>query len=168
MDFLASKRFITTSLVILVLLNLTLLGILWVQNFSGKHSPVQVKITRQYNRQIFFNAPLALTEKQADSFQELRREHFRKVRPEMQAISLLKEQLVKEAIRENPDSQKIAQLAQAIGKHQSSIEQQLATHFHQLSEVCTPSQRDSLQKILMHMGMRQMHMRKDTIENLQR
>ena len=168
MVFLASKRFVTTSLVILVLLNLTLLGILWMQNFSGKQAPVQVKITRQYNRQIYFTAPLALSEKQAISFQELRREHFRRVRPEMQAISLLKEQLVKEAIRDNPDSLKIVKLAESIGKHQTSVERQLAEHFHELSEVCTPSQRDSLQKILTHMGKRQMHIRKDTIENLTR
>jgi len=86
----------------------------------------------------------------------------------MQAISLLKEQLVKEAIRDNPDSLKIVKLAESIGKHQTSVERQLAEHFHELSEVCTPSQRDSLQKILTHMGKRQMHIRKDTIENLTR
>ncbi|MEI6847290.1 MAG: periplasmic heavy metal sensor [Chlorobiaceae bacterium] len=141
MDFLTSKRVVTTLVAFLVLLNVTLLGMLWRQNICGINR-------NQYLRQNSFTKPLALSESQTLSFQKLREEHFLKIRPEMQAITRLKKQLLEEALNDKPDTKKIETIANNIGSRQATIEKELTHHFHELATVCKPEQRDSLKKVL--------------------
>ncbi len=160
MDFLSSKRFITATLAILIVMNVALLGLLWWQNIH-KPEERQIRITREYKRQIYFTGPLALSEEQSLRFRKLRQEHFRTVKPNIQAIAELKKELVKESIKEKPDTLKIKSLAGRIGTRQAVIEKELALHFHELAMVCTPPQRDSLQKILERIATRKANVRKE-------
>ena len=164
MDFMTSKRFITAALVFLVVLNMTLLGVLWWQN---THSPFQGSptSTREFNRHPSFTAQLGLTEAQALSFRNLRQKHFRKVAPEMEAITRLKKQLLDESLRAKPDSKKIAMLAESIGTNQAAIERELALHFNALAKVCTPEQRNALQKVLERLSARRLFGRNERWEN---
>lgn len=66
----------------------------------------------------------------------------------MESIGLLKKQLVEESLKDNPDAKKIEAIAAEIGSHQAAIERDLALHFHELSKICTPEQRDSLKIVL--------------------
>jgi len=147
MDFLTSKRLITTALILLVILNVSLLSVLWWQNMHTPR-PAPVTHTREISRSVYFSIPLSLTEKQTESFRELRKQHFLKVRPEMEAITNLKVALVEESFNATPDTIKIANMALALGSRQAKIETELAMHFHDLAEVCTPAQRDSLKAVL--------------------
>lgn len=147
MDFLSSKRFITSSLVLLVLLNITLLGVLWWQNFVTT-SYRTVEVTRFYGGGDPGKNDLVLTETQKTAFMKLRREHFRKTRPTLQKILALKKQLIAESIKPEPDKARLAAIADSIGKHQVWLENDLATHFHQLSLICTPEQQKSLEAML--------------------
>lgn len=160
MDFLSSKRFITVILAILVVLNLTLLAILWQQNI---HNPGlrPLRITRQYSRHFYFKGQLSLSEEQSIRFREIRKEHFRKVMPDIQAISRLKKELIAESVKEKPDTSKIASIAGKIGSLQSVMEKELAMHFHELALVCTPAQRDSLQKMLEQIATRKIRTGKE-------
>lgn len=153
MDFLTSKRFITTALVFLVVLNVTLLGVLWWQN-THQPFPGPPMSMHEGNHHPSFTAPLGLTDAQAVSFQNLRQEHFRKVTPEMEAITQLKKQLIAESLSATPDAKKIAMLADSIGHNQAAIEQALALHFHALAQVCTPEQRGTLKKVLERLAVR--------------
>ena len=154
MNFLSSKRLITTALVLLVVLNVTLLTILWWQNtqrsefMPGGH---------HFNHESFFARELALNESQTISFEKLRQEHFLKIRPEMEAIAPLKKQLVTESLKDKPDTKKTDSLVAAIGLHQAAIERELVLHFHQLSRLCTPEQRGRLKEVLENMATRRMH-----------
>lgn len=160
MNFLSSKRLVTTALVLLTVLNMALLGVLWWQNIR-RPAPVQVTITRQFSRQMSFTEPLTLNESQTVSFRNLRKEYFLKVRPEMQAIALLKKQLVEESLKDQPDTKKIEAMANSIGSRQATIERELALHFHELAKVCTPAQRDSLKTLLDRIATRRGSNRND-------
>ncbi|MBN1929597.1 MAG: periplasmic heavy metal sensor [Chlorobiaceae bacterium] len=149
MDFLSSKRFITTALVVLVLLNLSLMGVIWWQNYVSS-SYQTVKVTRYYSGSRQAKTQLNLTEEQQRAFRELRREHFRKTMPSLQRILELKQELIAEAVKPSPDKQKLAAIADSLGKRQTLLETALANHFHDLAELCTPAQRDSLEKMLSH------------------
>jgi Spy/CpxP family protein refolding chaperone len=157
MDFFASKRVITILAVFLVVLNVVLLGMLWQQN-RGHLDGIRIRSFGHHNP---FARSLALNETQTLSFQKLRREHMQKVRPEMQAIEQLKKQLVEEALKVKPDSQKIGDLAASIGSRQATIERELALHFHELSIICKPEQQDSLKSVLDRMAMHKFSGRKD-------
>ena len=112
---------------------------------------------RQFNHQSFFTRELALSESQTSGFEKLRQEHFLKIKPEMEAITPLKKQLVAESLKDNPDFKKTDSLVAAIGVHQATIERELVLHFHQLSELCTPEQRGRLKEVLENMATRRMH-----------
>jgi Spy/CpxP family protein refolding chaperone len=162
MDFLTSKRFVTVILVILVVLNVTLLGILWQQNI---HNPGlrPVRITRQYSRHFYLSGPLSLSEEQSVRFREIRNAHFRKVMPDLQAMAKLKKELIAESVKEKPDTSKIVSIAGSIGTLQTSMEKELATHFHELALVCTPAQRDSLRKMLEQIATRKIRTGKERV-----
>ena len=160
MDFFTSKRVISTALVFLVVLNVTLLSLLWWQH-TRRHEPGAGAFGRQFNHQPSFTEPLALSESQTVSFRKLRQEHFQKVWPEMQAIALLKKQLLEESLNDKPDTQKIDSLADSIGSRQATIERELAAHFHELAKICKPEQRDSLKKVLEHVATRKLSNRKE-------
>lgn len=147
MDFFSSKRFITTVLIVLVLLNITLLGVLWWQNVVNS-SHQTIKITRYYSGNRPENTRLKLTEEQQSEFRKLRREHFRNTMPSLRRIVELKQVLIAESVKPSPDTARLATIADSIGKRQALLETALASHFHDLASLCTPAQRDSLQKML--------------------
>ncbi|TLU85853.1 MAG: periplasmic heavy metal sensor [Chlorobium sp.] len=146
MNFISSKRFVSIALALLVMCNVTLLGVVWWQHI---HKLPPFFPQRHHNgQQNPFFVPLGLSEAQNLTFRKLRQEHVVKVRPEMEAINLLKTQLVEESLKDKPDMKTIGELAANIGSHQATIERELALHFHELAEVCVPEQRDSLKKVL--------------------
>ncbi len=156
MNFLASKRLVTTALVLLAVFNVTLLGLLFWQN-TCKVQPTPGG--HQFGVHPAFMESLALTPSQALSFRQLRRQHFLKVRPEMESIALLKQQLVEESLKENPDKAKLEIIASGIGSRHIALERELALHFQELAKVCRPEQRDSLKQVLDRMVTRKHAMR---------
>jgi hypothetical protein len=147
MDFLTSKRFVTTALVLMAILNVTLLGVLWWQNIFSKnfHS---LEVRESYTRSISPDPDDGFSPAQKVQFRTLRREHFRKSMPEIRKIVVLKQQLIDEAVKTSPDTARIALIADQIGRQQATLDRGLAMHFHQLSNLCTPAQRDSLKAFL--------------------
>ena len=121
MNFFTTKRLVATAFVLLALLNVTLLGMLWWQSTNGP-----LLRGGHHDRQLFFTRQLALNESQTASFDRLRKEHFLKVEAEMQAIGMLKTQLIEESLQESPDTNKIETIAVSIGSRQSTIEQKMA------------------------------------------
>ncbi|MEI8033042.1 MAG: periplasmic heavy metal sensor [Chlorobiaceae bacterium] len=155
MDFLTSKRFITAALVFLVVVNAALLGVLWWQHSCRQAYP-RFHEGGRFNREAQFTGPLRLSESQATSFRTLRQAHFQQVMPEMQAIALLKKQLLEVSLAEKPDAKKIAGIASAIGARQATIERLQASHFSELAKICSPLQRDSLKTVLERIAMRRL------------
>ena len=149
MDFFSSKRLVMTALVILVVLNASLLGFLWWQNiYSPVNKGPEAPEGRQFDKHMPHGYELTLNEAQKQKFMTLRREHFRQSQPVLRQIVELKKELVNEALKEKPDSVKIAAIADEIGKKQAVIERSLAMHFHELAGVCAPGQLDSLKTML--------------------
>ncbi len=157
MNFISSKRFVSIALVLLALCNVTLLGVLWLQN-SPRLAPLFPQ--RHHNgRSNSFLETLGLTASQNLTFRKLREEHFLKVRPEMETITVLKTQLVEESLKDHPDSKRIETITLELGSRQTSIERELALHFHELAKICTPAQRDSLKKVLVRIATNRHAMR---------
>ena len=149
MDFLSSKRFISITLAILIVLNLALLGTLWWQNVKAPtKNEKAVKALKDTKKQSFFEKELNLTDEQSKEFNALRQQHFQGTLPALVTISSLKRKLIQEAIKTDPDTLEIKVLAERIGSLQAVIEYRLAWHFNGLSNVCSPEQRDSLQSVL--------------------
>jgi len=67
------------------------------------------------------------------------------------------DQLIEESLQEKPDAKKIESIALGIGSRQAAIEQKMALYFHELANVCTPEQRDSLKIVLERVSTRRHH-----------
>ncbi|NTV02496.1 MAG: periplasmic heavy metal sensor [Chlorobiaceae bacterium] len=147
MDFLTSKRFVTTALVVLAILNITLLGVLWWQNIFSK-SFRSVEVREYYTRSVSPGPEEIFSPEQRTRFRNLRRDHFKRSMPEIRKIVALKQELIDEAVKANPDTARIAAIANRIGQQQTLLDRNLAMHFHELSTLCTPAQRDSLKAFL--------------------
>jgi uncharacterized membrane protein len=147
MDFLTSKRFVTTSLVVLALLNVTLLGVVMWQNFFSRQFR-SVEVREYYARSDSPAAGKVFSPEQMARFRKLRREHFRNSLPEIRQMLQLKQELIDEAVKPGPDMAKIARIADMIGTRQAKLDKDLAMHFNDLSRLCSPSQRDSLKAFL--------------------
>ncbi len=147
MDFLTSKRFVTTALVLLAILNITLLAVLSWQNFFAKnfHS---IEVREYYTRSGGPEPDMTFSPEQRNRFMRLRREHLRKSLPEIQKMVALKKELIDESVKPAPDTTKIARIADMIGKEQAILERSLSQHFHELAGYCTPAQRDTLKAFL--------------------
>jgi hypothetical protein len=147
MDFLTSKRFVTTALVVLAILNVSLLGVLWWQNiFSRNFRSVEVR--EYYTRSASPNPEEIFSPEQRKQFRNMRREHFSKNVTEIRKIVALKQELIDEAVKTNPNTARIETIADSIGRQQALLDRNLAMHFHELSTLCTPAQRDSLKAFL--------------------
>ena len=156
MNVIASKRLITAAFVLLVALNVTLLGVLWWQNASRAF---QWPTGHAHGRMRAPVSSLALSASQTIRFQELRDEYFRTVRPDMEKIAALKTELVHESLKEKPDNKIMTRLAADIGSLNAVVERKRALHFHELSLICSPVQRDSLKKFLEHITVNSHEMR---------
>jgi len=154
MNFFTTKRLVTSAFVLLVVLNALLLSMLWWQN---AHRPQLFNGGHGFNHEYMFARQLDLSEAQTLHFEKLREEHFLKVKPEMEAITLLKKQLVEESLNDNPDTKKIDAFVTGIGSHQAALERELVQHFHQMAKLCTPEQRVKLKAVLENMATRRMH-----------
>lgn len=152
MDFLTSKRVITIALVFLVMLNVLLLGVVWWQN-TNRPIP-KPDATGHHNRPLSLSRQLTLNAAQTISFDKLRQKHFVDIRPEIEAIALLKKELIAESLQEEIDTTKIGAISEKIGSRQASIEGKLALHFHELAKVCRLEQRDSLKVVLERIATR--------------
>jgi len=147
MDFLTSKRFITAALVFLALLNITLLGVISWQNFFSKNFR-SLEVRESYTRSFSPDPEPAFSPAQRSQFMKLRRENLVRSMPELKKIVTLKKQLIDEAVKTSPDTARIAMIADQIGRQQALLDRGLAMHFHELSNLCTPAQRDSLKAFL--------------------
>lgn len=147
MDFLTSKRFVTITLVVLAIMNITLLGILSWQNFFSRNFRT-VEVREYYTRSVGPSPEDSFSPEQRQKFRNLRREHFQKSLPAIRQIVALKQELIDEAIKTSPDTARIARISDMIGNRQANLDRNLAMHFHELASICTPAQRDSLRAFL--------------------
>jgi|WetSurMetagenome_2_1015567.scaffolds.fasta_scaffold821236_1 hypothetical protein len=147
MDFFTSKRFVTTALVLLAVLNVVLLGALWWQNFFSRNFR-SVEVREYYTRGVQAPPDDVFTPEQRKQFRKLRKENFVKNMPTLKQIVTLKQELIDEAIKTEPDTAKIARIADMIGAEQAKVDRSMAMHFNDLSKLCTPAQRDSLRIFL--------------------
>lgn len=161
MDLLSSKRFISITLAILLILNITLLGTLWWQN--KQHSDTTDKtasVDKAQKKESFFERKLKLSDEQSRQFNALRQQHFQGTLPALVTISGLKHELVKEALDTEPDTLRIKALSHRIGRIQAYIEYRQAWHFNTLAGVCSAEQRDSLQQVLVSVAAKPVKMKR--------
>ncbi len=161
MDLLSSKRFVSITFAILLILNIALLGTLWWQNKQPSDTTdIAESRSKAQKKDSFFERKLKLSDEQSKQFSVLRQQHFQGTLPALVTLSGLKHELVKEAFDPEPDTLKVRALSRRIGTIQAYIEYRQAWHFNNLAGVCSPEQRDSLQQVLVRVAAKPIKMKR--------
>jgi Spy/CpxP family protein refolding chaperone len=100
------------------------------------------------NVQNFLRNELNLSEEQLQQFKNLRKQHFEQSRFIMHEIRELKKEMMNELFESTPDTSKLEQLANEIGKRQTELGKLTSNHFLDLKSVCQVHQRRKLRALL--------------------
>ncbi len=142
MDIFKKNRLTMWVIVLLVVLNLLTLSAIWMKNFSGFDKG------KRSGGEAFLISELQLSDVQVEQFRKLRDIHFEETREIHREMNDLRQAITDELFRENPDSAKVAQWAQEVGKMHAAIENARFAHFQALKEICEPAQRDKFRSVM--------------------
>lgn len=141
MDIFKKNRLTMWVIVLLVVLNLLTISAIWMKNFPRFDK-------RKSGGEKFLIEELKLTDDQVEQFRELRDIHFDETKVIHREMNDLRQAITDELFRENPDSAKVAQWAEEVGRMHAAIENARFAHFQALKEICEPEQRDKFRSVM--------------------
>lgn len=133
------------AIAILVVLNLCLLGLFWYEHFSR---PQQPRVNRA-DPEALFIAELNLDQQQIDTVRSLRKAHLERTDPIRSHIVELGTQMTEELFTPEPDTTRVRQLSEQIGKEQAEFERQVYSYFNQINQLLRADQHAKLQKLIL-------------------
>ena len=144
MEYFTKKRFVIWIIVILVLVNITALATIIIQNRKMHSFSKPNKHTEKNEFPDFIKGELGLDDAQSGKFNKLMEEHFSHIGATMKKIIDLRNKTMEAIFSDNPDSNLIKKYSEDIGKLQTELEADNMNHFLKLKTVCTPEQQKKL------------------------
>ena len=145
MNYFSTQRVTTLTIMILILLNLSTLAMLWSFRFKQPVTPLPVEGTGHVEH--FLQQELGLTDRQAQQFDKLRKQHFEQSKIIVDASQQLKRALIEHVFAASPDTEKMQAIAEEIGAKQIELETLRYTHFLELKALCEPGQLERFQAL---------------------
>ena len=145
MDFLVKQKIYIWVIIALILLNLSVVVLLWL---NAPKPPVMVEKERKFPVKDFFNKELGLTTEQQAAFEKLRDEHFKSIDTLRRQIDAKRSAMDEEMFKQNPDKAKIEQISDSIGNLTSEIERLRVAHFSKLYSLLDQKQAEKFRNIV--------------------
>lgn len=149
MDIFTKKRFTFWTIVLLVILNISTISMLWLNQNRRIGASSQIREPRQDQRTLqFLQKELNLTDAQIRHYDQLSLAHAQRARGITDDIRRLKQEMMNEIFNNEPDTIKALEIADLIGKKQTELEQITLKHFLDLKELCGTEQIGKLQGLV--------------------
>ena len=149
MDIFTKKRFIGFLIALLVTLNLTLLGTLWIHYLRPPpHGWPPSPESREAEIAHFFVAELHMTPEQEGSLRALQKQFFARVDPIQREVNDLRRRIIDESFNDPPDTTRVEALANEIGLKEAQKERLLCGHFQEIKKICEPEQKEKLESLV--------------------
>jgi Spy/CpxP family protein refolding chaperone len=161
MDLITQRRLGTWAIVVLVLLNLLVVGTLWWTQLRHPPLPEPIGIDPNTGEQLppdplpFMVRELRLSQEQRRTLQALRQETLPEIHRFGQEIHRLRRQLHTSVFDETADPNDARAIANRLGAMQAEMDYLVYQHFAAIEAVCTPKQRQRLQKLINEMEKRE-------------
>jgi Spy/CpxP family protein refolding chaperone len=145
MDYFTKSKFLFWCVVILAIVNAVTLTSFWMKgpldrDIRGSGGEVDGgRIMEQR---------LGLTQQQSEIFEQIRTEHFGRVRPLQGQMHKIRLDLLNEIFSEDPDRARISGLLDALEQMQAQFDRNLFDHFEQLKDACSEDQVEELKIML--------------------
>jgi len=148
-------RILIWIIVILVATNLSTIGSFYYHRISEAKTPE----TKQENqnaipgeqRTRFFRDQLNLNDEQLDQFRENNRTFNRTARGIEMNLTQLREDLITELGKQNPDSARLNQMAVEVGNNHRELKLVTTTFYLDMKRICTPDQQVKLHELFQSM-----------------
>lgn len=154
MDLFKKTRFLGLLVVLLIILNTTLLALIWVQKLKPpSHRPPhpQHRSMDENSGEMrrFLEAELGFDESQSEEYLLLRRRHRERIEELSRELNSVKKEMFDTVLEEDTRPTLSDSLLDLSLEKQAEIERLTFQHFLDLKELCEPGQQEKL-KLLMH------------------
>ena len=95
---------------------------------------------------------LEMSPDQASRFSEIESKYRQKVSELTQQLDSVDSAILSEVQKEDPDKEKLENLAARAGEIQSALKKATTSHFLQVKEICTPEQREKFNEVISDIG----------------
>jgi|SRR6056297_192592 len=150
------KHLITGFIIFLVIINIAALSTIIYRNRT-RPQPIDNDYV-QFRQNIdergmyrFFRDELQLTQEQFVRFRDINEKNKQQSRKIARALHNKRLEMVEEISRENPDKEKLDQIAREIGTLHYELKRNTYHHFIDLKELCNKEQQEQLQHLFMRM-----------------
>jgi Spy/CpxP family protein refolding chaperone len=146
-------RILIWIIVILVATNLSTIGSFYYHRISEAKETNQAgqNAIPGEQRTRFFRDQLNLNNEQLDQFRDINRTFNRTARGIEMNLAQLREDLIKELGTQNPDSDRLNQMATEVGNNHRELKQVTTTFYLDMKKICTEEQQVKLHEIFQSM-----------------
>ncbi|MDD2306565.1 MAG: periplasmic heavy metal sensor [Prolixibacteraceae bacterium] len=149
------NRTLIWIIIILVATNLSTIGSFYYHRLTetkteGTKQGEQIAIPGE-QRTRFFRDQLNLTVEQLDQFRDINRTFNRTARNIEMNLAQLREDMITELGRQNPDSTRLNQIAIEVGNNHRELKQVTTTFYLNMKKICTAEQQVKLHEIFQSM-----------------
>ncbi|KAA3661769.1 MAG: hypothetical protein DWQ10_03880 [Calditrichaeota bacterium] len=156
MDIFKQKRYLSYAVLALLLMNITILVLLWVGRPGGPKPQRALKNPVEDNGRLqqLLKKELGFDETQSKRYLTLRQEHREQTRRLEDEIRKLRSGMFDEVLKDNPQPMLSDSLLKLVQEKEAMREQLTFQHFLDLKNLCGPEQQNKL-KLLMREALRQ-------------
>ena len=137
MALLSNIKVLWITIVILILLNLTTLGALWI---TRNHRPIPRKDNNRHSRELYLRDKLNLNADQMEKYIEIKTNHKKELFAKLDTIRNLREHLMCQMQKRDMNDSTLI-LIDKIGMEQSDIERINYRHFREILNLCDSNQK---------------------------
>ncbi|MCK5076534.1 MAG: periplasmic heavy metal sensor [Calditrichia bacterium] len=148
MDIFTKNKLTTLLIVLLLILNISMIGIILFGHFNRPGMRPPGPGPNSDNSFHFMTRELGLSEDQKEKFKQLRKEHFIITRDLNDNMRDIKRKITEELFKDNVDTVKVNRFLIDFGKTHEEFEREVFNHFLALKEACLPHQKQKLQDLM--------------------
>lgn len=138
-------------IVILLATNLATIGSFYyhrvTENSQTKTEQKEQQSIPGEQRTRFFREQLGLNDEQLVHFREINRNFNRTAKQLELNLAQLREEMIDELGRQNPDTARLDQITAEVGRNHRQLKQVTATFYLEMKNRCTPEQQNKLQEL---------------------
>lgn len=144
MSNLKKIRILTWTVILLLIINMAAMGTMFYHAFI--HNSDSIGKGRGIGGN-FIEKELKMTTLQCNQFRRLRKDFFNRTNSYSGKQHSLREKMVQELSKNNPDSNILNNIADSMGEMQKIMKRETFRHFMKLKMICTPDQKEKLNKL---------------------
>ena len=151
METISKNKLLFTTIILLVLINVSTLSLMWYWKINEPHPPVFEP--RGYGPppegREFLKEQLKLTDSQMETVDKIRDEHLMKIKKIREGMKDLKDKLFSNLSNPDADTNMLKEITNQIGTLEAKIDLITYNNFREVRKICTDEQKKKFDEIIL-------------------